>query len=228
LDHSKALERRPRAFVSSETKDIDVRLLGQAVHILIAKLDLSRPVTIQDVENTKKELVGNGFIDTEVADKIDADSIVNFFQTDLGRIVFKPGSEVFREWPFTFSISASELPELAHEHRLSAVDLSKAEVTSDEPRVTGHEPRVSSHESRVTSDEIVVQGMIDMLIRTNSGLFIIDFKTDNITADRCVERAKFYQTQLVLYAMAANAVFGLKVLKKCLYFLKPSRLVEVG
>ena len=204
LDHSKALERRPMAFVPSASADIDVRLLGSAVHLLISRLDLSRPVTRQHAEAVMGELVQNGFIDIAVAERIDVDSIIGFFQADLGKMVFESANEVFREWPFTFSIPPSELPELAHEYR------------------------VSSDERRAAGDEIVVQGMIDMLIRTQSGLFIIDFKTDNITADRCIERAKIYHTQLALYARAAADIFGSNVLKKCLYFLKPANLIELN
>jgi ATP-dependent helicase/nuclease subunit A len=204
LDHSMALERKPKAYAPSKNLDIDARLAGQAVHLLISSLDLAHPVTKQYVQAVANELIERGFIDSNIAKTIDIDSILAFFSTDLGKMVFDSENSVFREWPFTISISASELAE------------------------SNYESRATSHERQATSDDfIVVQGMIDMLIKTASGLVVIDFKSDNVTADRCFERAKIYRMQLDLYARAAADVFGLQVLKKCLYFLKPAKLIEL-
>ena len=79
-----------------------------------------------------------------------------------------------------------------------------------------------------TSDEtIVVQGIIDMLVRTPRGLLVIDFKTDRITAGQVSERAEFYRQQLDLYGRAAGAILKEKLLAKWLYFLTPSCAIEV-
>ncbi|GAI92516.1 unnamed protein product, partial [marine sediment metagenome] len=83
---------------------------------------------------------------------IDKEAILKFFDSDLGRMIFDTENTILREWPFTFALPASEFPD-------------------------------SSHERRATSDEvIIVQGIIDMLVRTPQGLVIIDFKTDNVTS----------------------------------------------
>ena len=79
-----------------------------------------------------------------------------------------------------------------------------------------------------SSDEsIVVQGIIDMLVRRPEGLLVIDFKTDNITADEAAERAELYRGQLELYGRAAEAILKTRVLGKWLYFLRPGCAVEV-
>ena len=104
---------------------------------------------------------------------------------------------VCREWMFTFSLPASELPD-------------------------------SSDERRVISDEtIVVQGIIDMLIRTPQGLVVIDFKTDSITAEQVAERAEKYRRQLQLYARAASAILKSESIAKWLYFLTPAAALEI-
>jgi len=100
-------------------------------------------------------------------------------------------NKVWREWPFTFALPACELPD-------------------------------SSHEPRATSDEvIIVQGIIDMLISTPNGLAVIDFKTDNITAEEVTQQAGLYRRQLELYGRAASEILKTKLLSKWLYFLMP-------
>jgi ATP-dependent helicase/nuclease subunit A len=82
--------------------------------------------------------------------------------------------------------------------------------------------------SHFTNDEnIIVQGIIDMLVRTPDGLLVIDFKTDRITAEEVSERAKLYRRQLELYGKAASAILKSKILAKWLYFLTPATEFEI-
>jgi len=76
-------------------------------------------------------------------------------------------------------------------------------------------------------DTIIVQGIIDMLIRTPKGLVVIDFKTDNITAEEVPQRAEFYRWHLELYARAASEILKEKPLAKWLYFLTPATKFEI-
>jgi ATP-dependent helicase/nuclease subunit A len=78
------------------------------------------------------------------------------------------------------------------------------------------------------SDEtMVIQGIIDMLIRTPESLVVVDFKTDNIAAGQAVERAELYRKQLEFYGKAACAILGVDSVRRWLYFLMPRRPVEV-
>ena len=81
--------------------------------------------------------------------------------------------------------------------------------------------------SSAAEDTIVVQGIIDLLIRTAQGLVVIDFKTDRITAEQTHERAGFYRRQLELYSRAACAILKDKPAGRWLYFLTPRVFVEV-
>ncbi len=83
-------------------------------------------------------------------------------------------------------------------------------------------------ESVETSGEtVIVQGIIDMLVRTPDGLVIIDFKTDYVTAERVTERAELYREQLELYGKAACAILGVNSIKRWLYFLAPRCPIQV-
>lgn len=166
------------------------RDIGTASHLMISRLDLSKPVTKEIIEKTKEKLLADGAITEAVAGHIDADSILEFFEGRLGKAALDSKNTVYREWPFTFALPASELNN-----------------TSDET--------------------IVVQGIVDLLIKTPGGLLVVDFKTDNVTAENAPQQAELYRRQLSLYGRAAETILKTKILGKWLYFLKPACAVEV-
>jgi len=195
FDYSGALDRRPRTLMTSEPdsgEPLDGRFIGTATHLVISKLDLAGPVTKEAVEKTIEKLLADGAIIPAVAEQIDTESIMAFFETEQGRLTLDSANIVRREWPFTFALQAS-----------------------------GWE------NSSVAEDTIVVQGIIDLLVRTAQGLVVIDFKTDRITAEQTQERAGLYRRQLELYSRAACAILKDKPAGRWLYFLTPSVSVEV-
>ena len=195
FDYSGALSRLPRALMTAgvESGDFpDGRLIGTATHLVISKLDLSAPITIEAIEKTIEKLLTNGEIVLSVTGRIDAESILTFFETEQGRLIFDPVNKVWCEWPFTFALPASEW-----------------------------------ENSSVAEDTIVVQGIIDLLIRTAKGLVVIDFKTDNIIAEQAQDRAELYRRQLELYSRAASAILKERPVGKWLYFLNPRVFIEV-
>jgi ATP-dependent helicase/nuclease subunit A len=200
LDYSASLGRKPKAILITE--QIDGRSIGLAAHLVLSQLDLDKPVTTEIIKRLIDKLVADDAIAQPVASCIDVDSIMKFFQTDLGQMTLNKNNSVFREWPFTFALPASQWLE------------SPSLLTNDERRTTN-------------DDSIIIQGIIDLLIQTPKGLVIVDFKTDNVPADKVSQRAELYRRQLDLYAQAASAITGQKTLSKWLYFLGPAREVEI-
>jgi ATP-dependent helicase/nuclease subunit A len=199
-DYSRALDRQPNTVVATDTglpEPVEARLIGTADHLVIARLDLNKPVNKEAVEKTIERLLTEGAMTEAVAQHINADSIALFFESDLGKNVLEHRSNIQREWPFTFAMPASELSGSSGERR----------ATSDET--------------------VVVQGIIDMLAQTPKDLLVIDFKTDNITTDQVAERAEIYRRQLHLYGRAAGAILKEKILAKWLYFLTPAAPFEI-
>jgi ATP-dependent helicase/nuclease subunit A len=176
------------------------RDIGTATHLLISKLDLAKPITVEAVEQLKAQLIAAQAVNEAVAEHIDTKSVMKFFESKLGQTVLDTNSTVLREWPFTFALPASEFS------------------------ISIHEPQATSHESRET---IILQGIIDMLVKTPDGLVVIDFKTDAVTAEQVPQRAEFYRQQLNLYAEAAAAILNSPVLAKWLYFLTPACAIEI-
>ncbi len=74
---------------------------------------------------------------------------------------------------------------------------------------------------------VVVQGIIDMLVRTPDGLLVIDFKTDRVTGHDVPRRAEAYRAQVDLYARAVGDILGLPVTARWLYFVTARQAVTV-
>jgi ATP-dependent helicase/nuclease subunit A len=200
LDYSASLSRKPKVIVTAE--QFDGKNIGTAAHLVLSQLDLDKPVTTETIKHLIDKLTANGAITKPVASHIDVNSIMKFFQTELGQMTLDKNNSVFREWPFTFALPASQWFE------------SQSTLTNDEPRTTN-------------DDSIIIQGIIDLLIQTPKGIVIIDFKTDNVSSGQIPNRAELYRKQLDLYAQAAAAITGQKVNSKWLYFLSPGCEIKV-
>ena len=166
----------------------------------MSKLDLAKSVTTETVNRLIEKLVKDGAIVREIASQINVESIAKFFKSKLGQIVLDKKTVVRREWPFTFAVPASQWSEAFQETQNSKLK---------------------------TQDFIIVQGIIDLLVKTPEGLVIIDFKTDDVSADGAAKRAAIYRGQLDLYAQAASIILGQEVKSKWLCFLRPGCEVEV-
>jgi ATP-dependent helicase/nuclease subunit A len=208
IDYSRALGREPKAVVSAESDlagVVDNRLIGTATHLVISQVDLAKPITKETIEKTKEKLLVDGAITGAVAERINTGSIIGFFESELGRAILDSENRVWREWPFTFGLDAGEFCTTMNDRRWT--------------------PACAGAGSK--DEVIVVQGIIDMLVRTPKGLLVIDFKTDDITAKEVCGRAELYREQLELYGRAAGAILRAKILGKWLYFLRPGCAIEI-
>jgi ATP-dependent helicase/nuclease subunit A len=155
---------------------------------------MKQAVTLRLIEKTRDRLVGEGAIPENVAKAIDTQSILAFFESELGEIVCDAKHAVWQEWPFTYGFPACEA-------------------------VPGT--------PKDAKEIVVVQGVIDLLAKTPDGLIVIDFKTDRVSGPGVAKRAESYRGQLDLYAKAASAIRGEKVLEKWLYFFSPGQALQV-
>jgi ATP-dependent helicase/nuclease subunit A len=170
---------------------LDAMTLGSATHLVFEQIDLSKSVDAKAVAATLSQLVETGQLTKSIAAAIDTNSIVTFFDSELGQLAQKAPSSVLREWAFTYGLDASTVG------------------------------------AQSENEIIVLQGIVDMIIPTEKGLVIVDFKTDRITEDQINERAKKYTVQIRSYVKAASDILKQPVAATWLYFLTPKKAVEV-
>ncbi|MEW6357037.1 MAG: helicase-exonuclease AddAB subunit AddA [Planctomycetota bacterium] len=81
---------------------------------------------------------------------------------------------------------------------------------------------------RDRNEVVLLQGIIDCLIETKDGFLLLDFKTDDVSAEDIAARIKEggYATQLSHYAGAVEQIFGRPVRGRYLYFVSCQELVS--
>ena len=57
-------------------------------------------------------------------------------------------------------------------------------------------------------EDVVVRGQIDLWFEEGGELVIVDYKTDGVTGAEAHQRARDYELQVRLYAMAVERVTG--------------------
>ena len=77
-------------------------------------------------------------------------------------------------------------------------------------------------------EEILLQGVVDCCFETESGLTVVDFKTDHVfTPEEVRRRAEHYRPQLEAYSRALERVLEQKVARRVLYFLAAGETVDI-
>jgi ATP-dependent helicase/nuclease subunit A len=74
---------------------------------------------------------------------------------------------------------------------------------------------------------VIVQGVADVAVILPKEIWLLDFKTDRVSADDLAEKAKMYEPQLNLYARALERIYNRPVTERRLHFLTPGVTVSV-
>ncbi len=76
--------------------------------------------------------------------------------------------------------------------------------------------------------DTVLQGRIDLWFEQAGEIVLVDYKTDNVTAEQTAGRAAEYAVQMRLYAVALERFTGRMPSQALLYFLRPDVVVPVS
>ncbi len=76
-------------------------------------------------------------------------------------------------------------------------------------------------------EDLVIRGQIDLWFEEGGELTLVDYKTDAVTRAEAPERAREYEFQVRLYAMAVERLTGRAPDHAWLHFLRPDTAVEV-
>lgn len=83
--------------------------IGTATHRIMQLLDLHRPPTLEAIHQLTNELVNNGIIKKNVAQKMNPQQMLKVYQTKFGQSLLKHADNVVREQPFSMLLHATEL-----------------------------------------------------------------------------------------------------------------------
>ncbi|NLC12035.1 MAG: helicase-exonuclease AddAB subunit AddA, partial [Firmicutes bacterium] len=163
---------------------------GSAVHTFLQRFPLEKLPEGISLEKALADLVEQGFLTEEEAKAVPLSSLEAFFQSSLGKRIYRDPSCTWRELAFTVRLPAHELyPDL---------------------------PPGSQY--------VLVQGIIDCLVKEREGFLLLDFKTDRAGSRQDLSS---YRKQLSLYSRAVEIIYKKPVLEGWLYFLETKEAVRV-
>ena len=79
----------------------------------------------------------------------------------------------------------------------------------------------------VVGEKILLQGVVDCAIIEDTGITVLDFKTDNVTEDTVLTVAEKYRSQVIAYANALERIYHKPIQSAKLYFFKINRFIDV-
>ena len=131
-------------------------------------------------------------IEQEIA-HLDLTALLAFWQSEIGRQIQGRAARVHRELAFTARFTPRELREFTGATALPA--------------------------GALENEFVVVQGVADLVVLLPKEIWLVDFKTDEISRDELSGRVKLYGPQLQLYAAALERSYRRPVTEKWLHFL---------
>ena len=75
---------------------------------------------------------------------------------------------------------------------------------------------------------LVVQGFVDLAVILPEEIWLVDFKTDEASGSELIEKVKFYEPQLKLYALALGRIYRRPVTESWLHLLALKKTIPVG
>lgn len=214
------------AQAAEESAAPEPRELGQALHLLLEKLDLAvpagkvtrgEPVAAEDLREEAEEILHRyGFRRTLVTAE-GLRWICGFYNSDPGRALLESWREnprgVQREVSFTMRLPLDELQRMLDRSDQDGALIQSPQGVTDLP-----------------DEWTLLQGQMDLLWRDAAGTWrLLDYKSDRVPDEgEMQKRVEAYTPQMQLYTEAVRQLWGAESLRSHLFFLRNGRAVEIG
>ena len=143
-------------------------------------------------------LTETGLLTEEVASSISAEEISRFWQTDLAKDILRKWEYVQREVSFSIRLTAEQFTGMGIESGIEGTD-----------------------------ETLVIQGVIDLMMIDENEIWLLDYKSDQITADNIQSKIKSYLPQVRLYTYALESIYKLPVTRCYIVFMRDTNLFDV-
>lgn len=179
---------------------------GSLFHKIMERLELrpefaQTPPTSDFYRKQMEKMLAAGALspeDAETASEEMLPQVEQFWQSDIARTFLERWDRVEREVSFSILLKDEDLARVGFDSILTGTD-----------------------------ESIVVQGVIDLLMLGEDEIWVLDYKTDQVDAKDCPEKALSHAPQINLYAFAMQAIYHLPVRRKYVAFVKPGRIIEL-
>ena len=93
----------------TKTKKVTAAEVGSATHLVLQKINLDKTPTIADFQELIQQMVNEKLLTDELAEKIDCQSLADFYQSNLGQTIVEHHQTVSREFPCSILMPAQKL-----------------------------------------------------------------------------------------------------------------------
>jgi len=173
--------------------------VGTAHHKFLQHVLLEKAGDVAALETEAKRLKQEKVLSVDEVAALDLKAIAAFWNSEPGKKILKQAANVKHELAFTAKFSPKELDEILG----------------------------TESDSKLAGEFVVVQGIADLVVLLPKGIWIVDFKTDQIDKDELLEKVETYKPQLQLYARALGKIYTRPVMHCWLHFLKAQRTEEI-
>ncbi len=203
--------RRPRTPGPKPAPKLTAAAVGTAHHKFLQHVTLDLAASRTGLEAEAQRLTEARRLTAEEATALDMGALENFWRSEVGQAIRAQAVHVRRELPFTARFAPTELDEIIRR----APPASGLRLPPGADRRPGEE-------------FVVVQGVADLVVLRPDEIWLLDFKTDDLSADELAGKTEFYAPQLRLYAWALAGIFARPVTHAWLHFLACGETVPVS
>jgi ATP-dependent helicase/nuclease subunit A len=173
---------------------------GVAHHKFLQYFSFESALDLKSFSAEAKRLEKEKYLSAEEAAALDLKALADFWSSKIGNDIRANAACVRRELAFTAGFSPAELDE-----------------------IFGRSPG-----AKLKDEVIVIQGVADLVVLLPKEIWLVDFKTDNVTAKDLPEKIQFYSPQLKLYARALEKIYSRSVTHCWLHFLSARKTISIS
>ena len=163
---------------------------GTAHHKFLEHLSLESAGDLAALEAEAGRLEREKVLSVKERGVLDLKSVAQFLNSEAGQKICKQSAKVKRELAFTAKFKLEELSEIIG--------------TKSPPDLE--------------NEFIVVQGRADLVVLLPKEIWLVDFKTDEVSTDELAPKIELYTPQLKLYARALAKIYSRPVTNAWLHF----------
>jgi len=213
-----------RAAKPDSSQKLSAADIGNAHHKFLQHVALTRVGDANGVRAEAERLQREGVLTADETAALDFAALLAFWRSPIGGQIRAQAARVKRELPFTARFAPAELDGIVHsQERRSPTRLEP--VSTFETRRVGD--RRSDADNGAPDEFVIVQGVADLVVVLLEEIWLLDFKTDDVTRSDVEAKRTFYAPQLRLYALALERIYGKSVTESWLHFLACNETVSV-
>jgi ATP-dependent helicase/nuclease subunit A len=180
---------------------------GTAHHKFLQHLSLEKAGDLAALAAEAGRLEREKVLSAEERGALDLKAVASFWNSEEAQKIRAQSADVKRELAFTAKFSPKELDELV-----------------GSPRRADRTPQ----RSVPTDDEfVVVQGVADLVVLLSKEIWLVDFKTDEVSTNELAQKVELYTPQLKIYARALAKIYSRPVTNVWLHFLAARRTEKI-